>query len=183
MTAGFDLDAWLDAYQAPRVAVVVFSRADLLPQHQELDAELAAAVGAAKGPAFDDPEVQRLRSAVQALEDEMRASAMEFTFKGLGSNDWRDLKKAHPPKDAQRAMGHDVDIDRFPAAAIAACAEKPTVDEDQAQRLLRRLPTGEAERLYVATLQANGALPTLPKSVIGNLPANLPTEEKPPGED
>jgi hypothetical protein len=160
-----DLDAWLDDYRPYVSTVKVCGRADLVAEHERLNADLIAAVAADKDMLASE-RVAAAKATVKAVEAEIEASERTFTFQGLGQREWQDLKRQHPPTEEQRERGHDSNMETYAPALIAATSLDPKISVEQATRLLERLPIAEAEKLYEAALNANGQVAGPPKSVL-----------------
>lgn len=160
-----DLDAWLDDYRPYISSVRVCGRADLVGEHERLNAELTAAVAADKDMLASE-RVAEAKVAVESVQAAIEASEMEFTFQGLPFKEWQDLKRQHPPTEGQRTRGHDTNMETYAPALIAATSLEPKISSEQATRLVERLPLAEAEKLYEAALNANGQVAGPPKSVL-----------------
>ena len=160
-----DLDAWLDEYESPIVTVEVCGKAGLLAAHAEADAALLVARADAT-EMLASTEVRNARARGEAIEADIEASKKPFSFQGIGSKEWRDLKRKFPATQEQLRQGMDCDMERFAAAAIAASSLSPQITATQAARMSTTLPEGEYEKLYEAVLQANGVVVSTPKSVL-----------------
>lgn len=164
MPDDFSIDEFLDAYEQPLADVEVCMKANLVVEHASLDQQLQQALQAA-GDTLADPEVSRLRREVAALEDRIAASQRTFRFQGIGHRAWQDLKRRYPPTKEQAAQGLDLNLETFVVPSIAACAARPEMSLEQANRLAGRLPEGEIQKLFGAVLRANGET-TVPKSLL-----------------
>lgn len=164
MTDDFTIDEFLDSYEEPVVEAKVCMKANLVAEHARLDGELQEARLAA-ADVMHDPEVSRLRQAVEELEGRIAASQRTFAFRSIGHLEWQNLKRKHPPTKEQRAEGLDINVETFVVPAIAACAAKPEMTLAQANELARRLPEGEIQKLFRAVMQANSET-LLPKSML-----------------
>jgi hypothetical protein len=158
-----DLDAWLDDYKPYISSAKVCGRPDLIAAHTEAELALTAAVAAA-GDMLADKGVSEARGVVEAVQEQIEASEKSFTFQGMGQRQWQDLKRKNPPNETQRREGLDTNMERFAPAAIAASSLDPTITVDQAEKMLTKLPPGEFEKLFQATLEANGQVIGAPKS-------------------
>jgi len=163
-----DLDAWLEDYKPYISSTKVCGRADLIAEHQRLDRALLEAQSAS-ADMLASTEVAEAKRAVRDIEAEIEASQREFTFQGIGNKPWQDLKRAHPPSEAQRREGLDTDIEAFAPALIAAASLDPKVSPAQAQKMMDRFPPGEFGKLYESALEANGQVAGPPKSVTAAL--------------
>lgn len=148
---------------------------DLLDQHEQLAAELAAL-----GEGSD--QMTELSERILALEEEMKAAEVEFVFKGIGRGRWRAMIADHPPTEEQRAQGAEFNIDTFPFVAMAACLDEPRMTIDELVELNDRalnevqfsllwagclkaalgtgaaLPSSEAARRHLANVRPNSEL-------------------------
>jgi len=160
-----DLDAWLHDYKPYVASVSICGRADLIADHSRLEVDLFTARADA-GDVLADKAVSAAKRAVEEIEAEIEASEKEFTFQGIGHREWQNLRTKFPPSAKQQREGLDRDLDRFAPAAIAASSLDPKISVEQAENMMRVLPTGEYEKLFEATLQANGQVVGSPKSVL-----------------
>jgi hypothetical protein len=160
----FDVDQFLDGYEVQQIPATVCMKAALVAEHQAADEAFNRAAREA-GDVMHDPEVSRLRGRVQDLERQMDEASRTFWFKGVSYRAWHDLKRRHPPTEAQRRDGLDVNIETFTIPAIVLCSSKPKISETQANRLAETLPDGEIQKLAGAVWQANRDF-MVPKSVL-----------------
>ena len=116
----------------------VLLRQDLLTLHDELEAELAAAV---KDDAMRNevPTAPAISRRLVDLEAEIDNARREFRFKSIGHRAWADLMAEHPPTKDQLKQFPRIDHnpETFPVAAIAACCVSPKMTLEQAQELER----------------------------------------------
>jgi hypothetical protein len=160
----FDVDEFLDGYEVQQIPASVCMKAALVAEHQAADEAFNRAAREA-GDVMHDPEVSRLRGRVQDLERQMDEASRTFWFKGVSYRAWHDLKRRHPPTEAQRRDGLDVNIETFTIPAVVLCSSKPKISETQANRLAETLPDGEIQKLAGAVWQANRDF-MVPKSVL-----------------
>lgn len=73
------------------------------------------------------------QAALQALEDEVRASGLEFVFRGIGRPKYEALLREHPPTDAQKAKDPKAqwNVDTFPAALCSMACANVEMDADE----------------------------------------------------
>jgi hypothetical protein len=164
----FDLDTWLDDYQPLVTEARVVQKAALIAEHGRLEQAWLEAQRAARD-VMHDPAAAQAEAALRACEAEIGASEKTFTFTGVGTEAWQDLKRRHPPTPKQREEGDEVDLEAWAPAAVAACSLDPKVTLPQAQTMLRKLPIGEFEKLVFAVRQANSEVAGAPKSVLAAL--------------
>jgi hypothetical protein len=136
-----------------RVATArVLIRQDLLARHEELDAELQAAI-ASDGMHNRTPRAPALAAELEALEAEVEAAKVEFRFRSIGKRAWADLLAAHPPTREQKKADPRVDHnpDTFPAAAIAASCVDPVLTLDKIGGRWADSPSERAIREYACS--------------------------------
>lgn len=164
----FDLDTWLDGYEALVVEARVVQKAALISEHSRLDLAWLEAKNAAKD-VMHDSESAEAEAALRACEAEIAASEKTFKFTGIGHEAWQNLKRQHPPTQAQRLEGDEVNLEAWAPEVVAACSLEPKITLSQAQTMMRKLPPGEFEKLFLAVRQANSEVAGAPKSVLAAL--------------
>lgn len=166
-----DLDTWLDDYRPYTTEVSVCGRADLVARRTQLDVALGEAIKTAKADdLLNSPDVAAARRAVDDNDAEIAQAQRTFTFAGVGNEAWHNLKRRHPPTDADKLVGNDTNLIKFaPALISAASADDPKVTLPQAETLMRKLPPGEFDKLFDAALSANGQVVAAPKSDLAAL--------------
>jgi hypothetical protein len=92
----------------------------------------------------------RLAQANKALDD----GSLTLTFRALPRPAWEGLLKAHPPTEDGANVGHEYNVESFPAALIAA-SSVDGMSEGDAQELLDTWPDGDAKALFTAALLVN----------------------------
>ena len=126
----------------PKTSVVkVCLRGDLLSQHRELEAELAAA----------RREAPRIAQLIRDLEDQMDAESVEFTFTAIGQRAWTNLIAEHPSEDPNYMF----DRVTFPIAAVAASCSEPKISPEKAEALFNVLNVEQWGTLWAACWDAN----------------------------
>jgi hypothetical protein len=166
--AEFDLDTWLDGYEAVITEAKVVQKAALIAEHARLHQQWLTARAAA-AEVMSDPAAAAAEQALQECEEKIGASEKTFRFQGIGHEPWQKLKRKHPPTDEQREQGLDVNLDEWAPEVLAACSYDPKITLPQAQTLMRKLPVGEFEKLFEAAGAANGQVAGAPKSVLAVL--------------
>jgi hypothetical protein len=164
----FDLDTWLDGYEAMVVEAKVVQKAALISEHSRLELAWIGAKQAASD-VMHDPAATEAEAALRACEAEIAASEKTFKFTGIGHESWQNLKRKHPPTQAQRDEGADVNLERWAPAVVAACSLEPKITVAQAETMMRKLPPGEFEKVFAAVGHANGEVAGAPKSVLAAL--------------
>lgn len=140
------------ATAAPRTETVRLSlRSDLASEHDRLEEELAAAV--------DDERLLDIAERMEAIQAEIRSSAVEFVLAGIGKRRWSELVADNPPTAEQvEQLGRRVpwNPDTFVYAAIAACVREPAgITVEKAASLEDVLTVAEWQRLWEAVLVVN----------------------------
>lgn len=167
------IEAILAVAEDPAYVRVVTARIllhqELAARHEQLDAELMAAMEADKKD-LGIGEVPRSAALAQALsefEDEIEESKVAFRFRALSKRAWADLIAQHPPTKEQLRdhAGLDHNPLTFPVAAVAASCSDPVMTLEQAQRLERSLNLSQWGQLWMACLNANIGGGDTPKSV------------------
>lgn len=170
----FDIDGFLDGYKGKTVSVVVCGRADLMGRHTDLERKLISARSKA-GDVMHDPEISRIAREIEAVQDEMKAAEVTFTFGALSHKAWQDLLAKHPPTPKQKAdHGIDHNPETFSVAAVAASAVDPPLSHTQAERIRETFTFGEFEKLYRAVLESNAEVAGAPKSVLASVIGDRP---------
>jgi hypothetical protein len=164
----FDLDTWLDGYQALVVEARIVQKAALISEHTRLEHAWITAK-AASVEVMHDPAAGEAEAALRACEAEIAASEKTFKFTGVGHEQWQNLKRKYPPTQAQREAGDEVNLEAWAPVVVAECSLDPKITLPQAQTLMRKLPVGEFEKLFIAVRQANSEVIGAPKSVLAAL--------------
>jgi len=150
-----------------RVATArVLLRQDLAARHEELDAELRAAIEVDHQEDSLEVTAPDVAEQVQELEAEIEAAKVSFRFRAIGKRAWSDLLKEHPPTKAQLQADPRLDHnpETFPAAAIAASCSDPEMTLDDARELEAALNQSQFAVLWAACIDANIGGVTDPKS-------------------
>lgn len=141
-------------------------RQDLARQHADLEAELLEAKTA------DDlenrtPQAPVLAERIVALEAEMEAAKVKFTFRAIGRRDWVNLISAHPPTKTQlkavadatldplKRVALDFNPDTFPRAAIAASSADPVMTVEDVGRLENSISDSQWSQLWGKAIEVN----------------------------
>lgn len=107
---------------------------DLWAEHARLETALAEAVerDAAAQPrsAAETDEAPQIAQQIRDLEERMRASEVEFVFRGIGRGPMARMLAAHPPtKDQTAQPGGEALVynpETFPPALLAESCTRPT---------------------------------------------------------
>lgn len=149
-----------------RVVVArILLRQDLLAEHEELEADLAAAL---QGDLRENrsPTAPVISARIVELEAEIEAAKREFRFRSIGHRAWADLMADHPPtKDQLKSFPRiDHNPETFPVAAIAASCVDPVMTVADATTLERVLNDTQFNVLLVKCVEANTGGVDTPKS-------------------
>jgi hypothetical protein len=113
----------------------------------------------------ESADVKRLAKKVKALEDEIEAHAITFTFQAMPKDRWRELTEQHPPRSGNN-IDHVVGYNRDAAAdaAVRASLIDPVFDEASWGQFLAVCNPSEWGELRETANVVNGAVTDLPKS-------------------
>ncbi|WP_405475629.1 hypothetical protein [Paenarthrobacter ilicis] len=95
---------------------------DLKAKHEAVEAEFTEARNRSLADGRLNDPLKALAQRVADVEDEMRASTVEFVLRGLKRSEWQDLVAEHAPRE-----GNDLDksygfnVESLMVAAIPAC--------------------------------------------------------------
>lgn len=96
----FNLDDWISGARLPEKSVTVYGRADLVAEFYELERQLQ---NAGKDAVDDDRLTgdprKVLAQRMEALREQMQASALTFRFRALLDAEVEEAKKAHKGSD------------------------------------------------------------------------------------
>ena len=143
----------------------VLLRQDLVARHRELDEQLALAIArdATTNERDQAPDIARQ---IEALQDEIESSQVEFKFKAIGKKAWADLLAQHPPLKEHKDLRVDHNPETFPIAAMAAsCVIPDGADEDFFRRLEAVLTDTQFAALWRVCVDANIGGVESPKSL------------------
>jgi hypothetical protein len=123
-----------------------------------------------------DPVAPRLAERIRELDDQLAASEVAFTFRGIGRRAYQALIAAHPPTDEQQASARDAGVvlsynpDTFPPALLAAACILPEgATLADMTDIWETWSEGQASQLWTAVLTANmGSADVGPKSLIAS---------------
>lgn len=143
------------AQARPKATTVrVCLRGDLLAEHDRLEAELAE-VRRQDALSNRPSTAAEVAGRIEALQAQIEASSVQFTFHAVGQKRWTDLLVEHPPSEEDREEGAAFDRRTFPVAALAASCVEPAMTQEQAARLYEVCNFGQWEQLWGACIAAN----------------------------
>lgn len=112
----------------------------------------------------DNPARVEANKVFESAIDAVKASSVEVVFRALPQPKFKQLKRAHPPTDAQVAESEkayggrpDINIDTFTPVLISACCVQPEMTPEQVESLVTEYGWSEAEiqHLYIMALRVN----------------------------
>lgn len=127
----FDFEGWLSAARRPERSVVVYGRADLLADIDQLEAELRAVVTIPdEDRAMGDASGSDIEKQIDALYEQMGASKMVIRVKGLIDNETELIRdKTEAEADVQELMNSAASKARADARKNCARAEVKAVND------------------------------------------------------
>ncbi|MFE6866008.1 hypothetical protein ACFVFS_05590 [Kitasatospora sp. NPDC057692] len=109
-----------------------------------------------------DPDPRRaLAQEIAELQDQMRDSATQFTFRALGRLAWSDLLALHPPRHAQELYNPET----LPGALVSACLVEPAMTAEEYGQLAEVLNQGQRDQLELEAWQVNNEAVSVPFSL------------------
>lgn len=149
---------------------------DLMKEHEAANTALAEArsegvagtrmVGARRTQDADaGPDVRKLAKKVQAIEAEIEANSITFTFEAMPNSKYRDLCDKHPPRDGNQ-MDQYVGYDREAVEddLVRACLIDPVFDDESWAQFLAVCNPSEWKELRETVAAVNRAVTAVPKS-------------------
>ena len=150
-----DFDAIKAKIARPRATVRLCLRADLFAARDRLTRQLAASSDGSLAGGSSEVRVK-----LDALDAEMDAATLEFTFEAVTRSVFADLEDAHPSeKDGPSAA--------FMAALVATSLVEPDLTVEQVGELFENLSDGQVQVLEDAAWQVNRETGSVPFSVSG----------------
>lgn len=170
------LAAVAKAYQAPVAKCRVPMAAELVVQIEELEDQLAERQEVEAGDMAPSAETVALAERIAAMQEEAKASEVEFVFRGVGTKVYFDLVAAHPPTPEQLQQFRDLRLpldhnpETFPPALMAASLESPTgATVDLFTQMRATWANGPWQRLWHTCSKANQAINDPPKSLLASV--------------
>lgn len=162
----FNVDEFLKERVRRTERVAVLLRQDLIDERDQLLREWMDA------KALDErenrtPQAPKIQKRVDALNEQIEASAQWFEFGEIGRYEYEKLLRRYPAKGADKASDMVWDPEEFPPALMAATSVDPKLSLADATKLFRQLPRGDAGRLFNAALSAQFGPGDLPLAFSG----------------
>lgn len=104
--------------------------------------------------ALAQPEVLAAQAALDAARRALAAGTLKLTFRALPRPAWEQLLREHAPTEEQADLGHEYNVETFPAALISA-SSVDGMSEAEAQELLDSWSDADAKALLTAALLVN----------------------------
>lgn len=124
-------------------------RGDLVAEHEALEADLAQATMGAGWQSLEGSGATDLAERIQALQAEMSADTVTFTFRALRRRAWDELLEKH--KNAEGGL----DVAALSIPLIAACVVEPSMSEADVEELFDVVNEGQRDALFGAAFNVN----------------------------
>lgn len=165
----FTIDDVFAESKLPRRSVPICLRGDLVAEWQDLERRFKAANTAPEEDSLastKSADAVELAKQMADLQEQMRASTRNFRLQGLPGSQWRELLKAHPPREGDEGdAGAEFNRDTFGIAALAACCVMPKMTVAQAEKLIdEKLADGQWSTLFAHIYQMNSSEVNVPFS-------------------
>jgi hypothetical protein len=172
VTKGPTLAAALKSYQAPIARCRVPMAVQVVLELEELEDQLLQRQEAEGDDMAPSAETVALAERIAELNEQAKASEVEFVFRGIGNKPYLDLEAAHPPTPEQiaayreRGQALSWDPETFPVALMAASLESPTgATEELFAEIRATWANGPWQRLWLTCSRANATVNDIPKSL------------------
>ncbi|WEH18140.1 hypothetical protein [Streptomyces sp. VNUA24] len=160
--------ARLRARRLPERAVSFLDDQDLKQSVTDAALDMAKARTSAVGRASDlempadqrenwalaQPDVLAAQAALNEARRALAAGTLTLTFRALPRPAWEQLLREHAPTEEQADLGHEYNVETFPAALISA-SSVDGMNEAEAQELLDSWSDADAKALFTAALLVN----------------------------
>jgi hypothetical protein len=104
--------------------------------------------------ALAQPEVLAAQAALDEARRALAAGTLKLTFRALPRPAWEQLLREHTPTEEQADLGHEYNVETFPAALVSA-SSVDGMSEAEAQELLDSWSDADAKALFTAALLVN----------------------------
>ncbi|MEV6379019.1 hypothetical protein AB0M31_06305 [Streptomyces sp. NPDC051773] len=104
--------------------------------------------------ALTQPEVLAAQAALDEARRALTAGTLTLTFRALPRPAWEQLLREHAPTEEQADLGHEYNVETFPAALVSA-SSVDGMSEAEAQELLDSWSDADAKALFTAALLVN----------------------------
>ncbi|MER6206540.1 hypothetical protein [Streptomyces sp. NPDC001642] len=104
--------------------------------------------------ALAQPQVLAAQAALDEARRALAAGTLTLTFRALPRPAWEQLLREHAPTEEQADLGHEYNVETFPAALVSA-SSVDGMSEAEAQELLDSWSDADAKALFTAALLVN----------------------------
>ncbi|MDH6499540.1 hypothetical protein [Streptomyces sp. SAI-149] len=104
--------------------------------------------------ALAQSDVLAAQAALDHARRALAAGTLTLTFRALPRPAWEQLLREHAPTEEQADLGHEYNVETFPAALISA-SSVDGMSEAEAQELLDSWSDADAKALFTAALLVN----------------------------
>ncbi|MFJ4684708.1 hypothetical protein [Streptomyces sp. NPDC088789] len=149
-TVSFVEDQDLKQRVADAVLVLAKARTGALNRAANIDVP----PGRRESWADAQPEVLAAQSAMDDARTDLAEGTLKLTFRALPRPAWEQLLREHAPTEEQADLGHEYNVESFPAAIVSA-SSVDGMNETEAQELLDAWSDADAKALFTAALLVN----------------------------
>lgn len=152
-------------FVAREKSVTLITDGGLLAEHEDLVAQLEAALVQERNSLADDGGVRDLAEQVQDLERRIAESRVTLRLRGIGRNQFRRLLDAH------ESDGEPFNPETFPVALVAACSLDPVMSTGDVESLADFITPGQWDTVFTAAWEACREVDEVPFSVLASVTA------------
>lgn len=163
---GFDLEAWLDDAKLPQRSMVVYRRADLRSELDEIERKIRMSDGDAEGGS-NEVGSNALRAQWEKVAEQIADSAITVTVRALTDDVGNQARADAKAQGVKETAAADWDEQRFEDEVVEAANDEADIDDldDEDRESLVRRRKVEQRRAYInaryATAVAEHALTRL----------------------
>lgn len=115
------------------------------------------------------PPSRKIAEEIKDVERQMSEQVHVFRFRALPQTRFRELQRAHPPRDDAPTPERLFNTDTFPPVLIAACCTDPVFrGVVEVEQLFDKLGQGAYDRCVATAWEANTGGSEVPKSVLAS---------------
>lgn len=160
-----NIDDIIAGAKLPERTLPLCLRGDLQAEFEDAERQLRQAELAEGDALAAGGAAREIAERIEAVRREMAEHTTVFRLRGLGAEPYSDLLAEHRPTEAQQRDGHELNLDTFPAALVAACAVDPAMTVEQAKRLSQVITHRQWEDLFNTALACNRQAVDVPFSL------------------
>lgn len=168
----FDVDDFLDQREGWEASCRIVTKGGLLEEVKRLESDLKVAKKADESE-NRVPEAPKIQDRIDELRSQLESTSREFRFREIPRHVYETLITENPPRKEDVEAGAQWHAEKFPPLLIAAAASDPELSREDAKKLWRNLPFGEARRLFVTALQPQGKVGAVPLAERGTGPTPI----------